>query len=332
MLGMVVEYKSTSASALNSTNTALGVVGMATLYDANEPDFTSIQEGLNYIGAQSCSPAQSMLHFVECARGQNPLDRLYTRTGDLSTDQDLKFYDMGKINIFTSGMQQANVTIGQLWVSYDIELSKPKLPSGGSTSLAPVDVFYNPSVGNNNINLSGKLNGIRDDPDISNIGSYMINNTVYFPVNVPRGRYMIQVEAAKSSANSTGSVLATGVTPTNCNLVNALPSGTGTNDSSFKVTSTTGDWVLSAATVVEFYNPGVASVTFDGVLLQGTSSNVYNVAVFVSALPPLPTKVSQATKIRELQSQMGLLMQQFKQIHEIEFDPSHGSTEIVASK
>lgn len=42
--GLVLEFKSTSASALNSTNTALGVVIMSTNYDTLDSNFTSKQQ------------------------------------------------------------------------------------------------------------------------------------------------------------------------------------------------------------------------------------------------------------------------------------------------
>lgn len=345
LMGMVVEYKATSSNALASTNTALGVVGLATLYDASEPDFSSIQEGLNYVGAQSCSPAQSMLHFVECARGQNPLDKLYTRTSDLPSDQDKKFYDMGKINLFTSGQQAAGVTIGQLWISYDIELSKPKLPAGGLTSLAPVDMYFNNAVGSSNINLSGKTNLTVDYPDIANIGTTMINNTVYFSSSAPRGRYMIDVDAVRfGGSGTTGTKLCTGVTYSNCEGVNYLPQTQQSQFSTNFTTNTgTGDYKQSATCVFDIKQSGVASVTFDGVLLQGTAPaelSTYNVVIMVSAIPPLPTMISQKRQLIAVQEQLKQLQEQFYALSRLEHITLEDvdqrdrmeSTEIVASK
>lgn len=128
--GMLFEYKSMSANALNSVNTALGTVIMATQYNAADANFISKQQMENYEYAQSCKPSESMLHYIECERGSMPLSELYIRTGVLGPNQSNQLYDIGEFFIGTQGMQQAGINIGELWVTYDIELLKPKLTNG----------------------------------------------------------------------------------------------------------------------------------------------------------------------------------------------------------
>ena len=125
--GMIFQFKSTSANALNSTNTALGSVMLATNYDVSDPQFQSKSEMLNYEFSSSCKPSESVLHMIECDPKQSVLTEMYTRTGNLPAGKDQKFYDLGKFQIATVGCQGASVNIGELCVTYQIRLLKPKL-------------------------------------------------------------------------------------------------------------------------------------------------------------------------------------------------------------
>lgn len=138
--GILFEFKSTSATALDSTNTALGTVIMATEYNALHPNFTSKRDMENYVYSTSSPPAVSALHPVECARDVSVLNELYVRNVPPSLPTDLRFSDLGRFQIATVGMQAASV-IGELWVTYDIELIKPKLPDA-YTSVGPSHHVY----------------------------------------------------------------------------------------------------------------------------------------------------------------------------------------------
>ena len=70
-----------SADALNSVNTALGQVIMATDYNAANPPFAQKSEMENYEYGQSAKPSESAIHPIECARLQTTISELYTRAG-----------------------------------------------------------------------------------------------------------------------------------------------------------------------------------------------------------------------------------------------------------
>jgi len=128
-LGLVFEFRSSSGSAISSSSSALGTVIMATDYDATNPAFVNKQAMESYQYCVSGVPFNNLLHPVECKRYQNVLGRLYTReVTESTTGNDLRFTDMGNFFIATSGMQSA-YTIGELWVSYDVRLYKPRLTS-----------------------------------------------------------------------------------------------------------------------------------------------------------------------------------------------------------
>lgn len=125
--GMVYAFKSTSADALNSVNTALGSVMMATQYDVSDPLFSSKAEMLNYEFSSSCKPSENMVHMIECAPRQNVLTELFVRFGTVPTGDDPRMYDLGRLSVATVGFQGASVNIGELYVSYQVRLLKPKL-------------------------------------------------------------------------------------------------------------------------------------------------------------------------------------------------------------
>nr|QKV51282.1 putative capsid protein [Crucivirus sp.] len=122
--GMSFEFRSMSSDALNSTNTALGSVIMSTDYDSADATFTSKQEMENTEFGVSCKPSVNMIHGIECARAQTPVSELYLRAFDVPSGKDIRLYDMGRFSIASTGCQGTNVNLGELWVSYDIDVFK----------------------------------------------------------------------------------------------------------------------------------------------------------------------------------------------------------------
>lgn len=131
--GLMFEFRSTASDAIaSSTNLALGQVMMCTQYDPTDPEFADDVALLNYTWAQSGKVSDVVHHYVECDPKQSPLAHLYTREGGYSTDSDLRFSDFGRFSIATSGLQGTSVQVGQLWVTYEFIMYKPKLGSAGA--------------------------------------------------------------------------------------------------------------------------------------------------------------------------------------------------------
>lgn len=127
--GMVFEFVSTSSSNVLSATASigLGTVVQATQYDPKDRPFISKFEMENYVGANSARPNKNQIHGVECLRGTSPINVLLTRDEEVVTASDLSFYDFGIFNLATVGFPSDGGVIGELWVSYDIELLKPKI-------------------------------------------------------------------------------------------------------------------------------------------------------------------------------------------------------------
>nr|QKV51253.1 putative capsid protein [Crucivirus sp.] len=132
--GLIFEFKSGSSDALNSTNTALGYVVMATEYNSLAQGYQNKLEMENAIFAVSTKPSLSCIHAIECAPNQSPLNILYTRTGFESiSDSDKRLYDLGVFNLATVGMQAIGANIGELWVSYSVKMYKSRFLAPGLT-------------------------------------------------------------------------------------------------------------------------------------------------------------------------------------------------------
>lgn len=119
----------TTVSDFVASNGQVGTVIMATQYNANDAPFSSKQDMMEYAGAVSAKVSNGIIAGVECDPAQlsGPSGK-YTRSGPTPPGEDIKTYDLGTLNIATSNTpeQFSNQAIGELWVSYTIELRKPK--------------------------------------------------------------------------------------------------------------------------------------------------------------------------------------------------------------
>jgi len=223
--GMVMEYKSMSSDAVLSSgaSSALGTVIFATQYNALDEPFEDKRTMENYEFATSTKPSCSMLHPIECKRSQTPIDLLYVRTGPVSTG-DLRMYDLGNFNFAVQGCQNAadGQTLGELWISFELEFFKPKLlPLGGSSTLTDHYTLTGASlvaVGN----PFYTQNGLVRQPG-SNLGTYIqvgalapyAANSIIFPPWVTDGLFKIDYYMVGTVATSNAPDMNVS-TPVNC--------------------------------------------------------------------------------------------------------------------
>lgn len=202
--GMIFEFKSMSADALNSTNTALGSVIMATQYNVLSNDFTSKQQMENYEFAGSTKPSCSLIHPIECEPKETVLPELFTRSqGTTITGADLRLYDFGNFYIATTGMQGTSVNIGELWCSYDIVLYKPKI---GVPSIQADHYILNTGVAVNNY-FGTPLPAATSS---SNMGTTITNNTITIPKNFTGTVFISWIITGTATALSTITVTYSG--------------------------------------------------------------------------------------------------------------------------
>jgi hypothetical protein len=190
--GLIFEFVSSSADALNSVNTALGTVVMATQYNVALPQFLNKPEAEQHEFTCAGRPSRNLIHGVECNPRDQVMDHLFTRTGALPAGQDYQFYDWGNFQLMTVGMQAAAV-IGELWVSYDIEFLKPRIQSGGTWPGDFTRISNGPYVAATDV-----LGSIQTTP-VGTLGITVSAGAagwqrILFPSNISAGRFLVTVE------------------------------------------------------------------------------------------------------------------------------------------
>lgn len=124
--GMVLVFKSMSSDYAAAG--PLGTVMIATNYNAVDREYQSKVELENSEFAVSCKPSMNLVHAIECDPKVTGLETLYIRDPAYETGEtsDRRFYDYGKVQFATQGLPGTpGNTMGELWVTYDIELMKP---------------------------------------------------------------------------------------------------------------------------------------------------------------------------------------------------------------
>ena len=194
--GVVFEFRSMSSDALNSTNTALGSVIMATNYDSLDNLFQSKAEMENYEFGASCKPSSCMMHPIECAPKLTALTELYTLSGAPPGGSDLRLYHWGNFQIATIGMQNATpVNLGELWVTYQVRLIKPKLFDALGKEIGNFKITNNSytnalPLGNGTQSAALDTIGVYYDPANNNIGLPILSVRRHYLVNI----YWIEVQ------------------------------------------------------------------------------------------------------------------------------------------
>jgi len=144
--GMVFTFKTMTSDY--AANGPLGTVMMATNYDAIERIYANKVELENSEFAVSCKPSESLVHAIECDPKYSTLEMLYIRDSSYDTNEtdDRRFYDFGTFQFATSGLPGlVGTTMGEFWVSYDIELCKP-IVGGADIFVIPANtIVSNPS-------------------------------------------------------------------------------------------------------------------------------------------------------------------------------------------
>ncbi len=142
-LGMVFEFKSNTGLISSAATPAVGMVIMATDYNAYDvAPFSNKREMDNNMYTTSAKTTESFYHPIECAPLRNVLGSYFTRVGNLPTNQPPQFYDLGVFAIASIGCPVASQNLGELWLTCEIEFDKSTLQNAQSDPVL-ADLFYN---------------------------------------------------------------------------------------------------------------------------------------------------------------------------------------------
>ena len=193
IVGLMFSFVSTSADALNSTNTALGKIIMATDYDSAHANFSSTPAMLATEFCNYGKPALDLLHAIECDPAQRPTLWQYVRTTSPPSGTDIRLYDLGNFQIASQGMQAA-ANIGGLWVSYDVILTKPVLAASSTSYDQWTQLLVAPAA---NPIFTGANQSVRT------VGGTLAGNVYSFPAAVNSGVYRVEVVATSVAGATT---------------------------------------------------------------------------------------------------------------------------------
>jgi len=254
--GMVYHYVPTSGNAVSSTNPALGSVMLQTSYRADDLAPVSKVETLNEYWACEARPDTEFCHPIECSPTENPFGVHYVRTGAAPSSSSILMYDIGQTWLCTSGMQTNGNVVGDLWVTYEIELKKPLLADYTGTSLRGA-VYRSPTASNTFLQ---QRNTFPEAPTIGevssgfgltlpkgSVGTYLVNVCVF-------GATTFGFSAFNVSNASKTPLFNTGVTD---NCVNITSGSNGIIQAAFTVS----DPAVSAGFSLVWSQAGATSVT-----------------------------------------------------------------------
>lgn len=270
--GVVFHYVPTSGHAINGTNPALGSVMLQTSYRSNDSSPVSKVEMMNEYWACEASPTEAFCHPIECDPREGPFQCQYVRTGDVPAGDNTLLYDLGRTVVAVSGQQANDNVLGDLWVTYEVELRKPVVASNVTSP-------DNWALSTHSTNISATTSWFGDVHTSSGtLPATYQGNTLTFPPGVT-GTYLVSVYmiGAITAADFTGNPVLTNAT--NYKVDEA---GTAYYRSIFTAAagSTSRPYYTRAFTLTD---PSVAStVTFPSVSVTGTiaTTNVTIVQMF----------------------------------------------------
>lgn len=216
--GMVFEFKSTYGDAIASTNASLGSVILSTQYNPTAPPFSDQQQMENYQFSTSCKPSVSMIHPVECDPSQLPMEHLYVFNQGGSSPNDPRWSNLATTYVATVG-QQAAASVGELWVSYEIELYQPKLLSSVPSNGLAAHYYGAESLSDVSAAWTGNL--VQQGGDL--LLTFSGGNTIVFPAGFS-GTYLISVTGTALSGTSiTAPTASSSATVTSVTLLQLWP-------------------------------------------------------------------------------------------------------------
>nr|QXP07748.1 MAG: putative capsid protein [Arizlama virus] len=227
--GLIAEFVSTSADALNSTNTALGTLMMATDYDPADSNFTSKQQMLGNFFSNSGKPSCNMMHAIECAPASMPMEWYYVRANSVPSGKDNRLYDLANFQIATEGSQAAAI-IGELWFTYDVTFAKRQMNNTLGLALASDHFQFSTGV------TTSAYFGTATNTAVSgsNLGSSIATSTFLFPSNLGAGTYLFTYNLLGASTLCSSLTF----TPSNCEFLSVYRGDTLSSLSTNGVTTT----------------------------------------------------------------------------------------------
>jgi hypothetical protein len=191
--GVVYHFISTSGEySAAMASTSLGSVMLHTDYRVTAPAPGSKVELLNEYFACDARPTECFIHPIECDPKENPYNVQYVRSGAVPAGEDPKTYDLGVVSVASQGIPVAGTNLGELWVTYEVELRKPQIV-GAIGSSTPSAYYSSGAAG------AATFFGLSPTAKFDNIGLTIIGNVMTFPSG-STGAYLVGIWHSKAGA------------------------------------------------------------------------------------------------------------------------------------
>lgn len=164
-----------------------GKVILAIDFDAADAAPSSKLVMNSYEGAVSCSPWDLITYKATNANLNKFGVQRFVRVGIVPTGTDIKTYDIGNILVGTSNTPATSTTLGELYVTYEVEFYTPQLPA--SISLTP---------GTGETNTFGLQNGVVSisSTGIASLTASYYNRLMYYIVQqvvIPGNKMLMDI-------------------------------------------------------------------------------------------------------------------------------------------
>jgi len=232
--GIVFHYVPTSGSI--SSTQALGSVMIQTTYRATDSPPSSKTEMLNEYWAAEGAPYDTFCHPIECDPKENPFNVQYVRSADVPSTESKLMYDLGTTYVATAGQSTGGIVLGDLWVTYEVELKKPLITSDVTTSAIVAGRGWTGAALTSSNFFSGTLNYTDGSLPVTFAGRTIILPTGTF------GMFYITMTLGSNAGFGGALDWSAGATLTNCTLAtfNTNPT-TGLQVTGSKSTSSTAE-------------------------------------------------------------------------------------------
>jgi len=206
--------------------------------------------------------------------------KLYVRSNGTTGSQDIKTYDAGTLTVATVGMQGTNVNVGELWVTYDVELFKPQALNAEGYNLPAAHLAWTSARGGTGPSTAAPFTGLALNPQTltiplslngDNIGVTLTATSIRLPAGLT-GYYRIMMYWTGSST----AVTAPNITYANCASIGHLADGAGSLMSN---TGTTCTSLIMEIMILVTSTTGQPVMTFSGGTLP---ASVVNADLFIS--------------------------------------------------
>ncbi|QMW68753.1 capsid protein [Crucivirus-277] len=191
--GLIFEFKSLSGDDQNKQSQ--GYVAGAVDYNSDSPFWVTKSQIENAMFSASSKPSTDIIFPVECDPKHNQVSEFYVRSSALASTSSELLYDIGTFTIARGSNLNSTDTIGELWVSYDVELISPILGAG---QLALPSAHYTSTNYTNLLPLGSTRTTVFD-----NMGLTISSTTITFPLGT-LGKFALYVQ--QTGAN-TGNVV-----------------------------------------------------------------------------------------------------------------------------